>query len=135
MGNHYYLNKKNSINNDKLVQVHVLPQEMIGRSTFGISMYLLKWFPVRLVDKFLLLMSWLLVGDTSQIGLHRPEIGPLELKNLSGKTPVIDVGTLAKIRSGHIKVPFTVLISRAFLVTLLFIMESFDFFFIFLIYQ
>lgn len=85
--------------------MHVLPQEMIGRSTFGLSMSLLKWFPVPLVDKFLLLMSWFSVGDTSRLGLHRPDIGPLELKNLSGKTPVIDVGTLAKIKIGHIKVP------------------------------
>lgn len=87
-----------------MLQVHVLPQEMIGRSTFGLSMCLLKWFPVRLVDQFLLLMSWLMLGDTSQFGLIRPKLGPLELKNVSGKTPVLDVGTLAKIRSGNIKV-------------------------------
>ncbi|GMY36019.1 Indole-3-pyruvate monooxygenase YUCCA2 [Fagus crenata] len=84
--------------------VHVLPQEMLGRSTFGLSMWLLKWFPMRLVDQFLLLMSRLMLGDTSQFGLHRPELGPLELKNKSGKTPVLDVGTLAKIKSGNIKV-------------------------------
>ncbi|KAG9453657.1 hypothetical protein H6P81_006561 [Aristolochia fimbriata] len=40
----------------------------------------------------------------SQFGLRRPEVGPLELKNLTGKTPVLDVGTLAKIRTGQIKV-------------------------------
>ncbi|CAH9090429.1 unnamed protein product [Cuscuta epithymum] len=84
--------------------VHVLPREMLGRSTFGLSMWLLKWLPVRIVDRFLLAVSWLTLGDTSQFGLDRPDIGPLELKNLSGKTPVLDVGTLAKIKSGHIKV-------------------------------
>ncbi|KAG2411010.1 Indole-3-pyruvate monooxygenase [Vigna angularis] len=84
--------------------VHILPQQMFGKSTFGLSMCLLKWFHVRLVDKFLLLMSHLILGDTAQFGLHRPKIGPLELKNLYGKTPVLDVGTLAHIKSGKIKV-------------------------------
>ncbi|KAA8534985.1 hypothetical protein F0562_029988 [Nyssa sinensis] len=84
--------------------VHVLPQEMLGRSTFGVSMWLLKWFPIWLVDEFLLLMSRFMLGDTAQLGFHRPKLGPLELKSMSGKTPVLDVGTLAKIRTGDIKV-------------------------------
>ncbi|XWS26304.1 hypothetical protein CRYUN_Cryun26dG0020600 [Craigia yunnanensis] len=85
-------------------RVHVLPREMLGRSTFGLSMWLLKWLPIRLVDRFLLIVSWLMLGDTARFGLDRPGLGPLELKNLSGKTPVLDVGTLAKIKSGDIKV-------------------------------
>lgn len=89
-----------------MVQVHVLPQQMLGTSTFGLSMWLLNWLPTRLVDHFLLLMSRLMLGDTSRFGLNRPEIGPLELKSKSGKTPVLDVGTLAKIRTGNIKVHF-----------------------------
>ncbi|XP_057739145.1 indole-3-pyruvate monooxygenase YUCCA6-like [Arachis stenosperma] len=84
--------------------VHILPREMLGKSTFGLSMWLLKWFPLRLVDRFLLIVSWLMLGDTSRFGLDRPRLGPLELKNLSGKTPVLDVGTLAKIKGGDIKV-------------------------------
>jgi len=84
--------------------VHVLPREMLGRSTFGLSMWLLKWFPIHLVDRFLLILSWLVLGDTSRLGLHRPSIGPLQLKNSAGKTPVLDIGTLAKIKSGDIKV-------------------------------
>ncbi|PKI66022.1 hypothetical protein CRG98_013607 [Punica granatum] len=84
--------------------VHVLPREMLGRSTFGLSMWLLKWFPMRLVDRFLLLVSWIMLGDTTRFGLDRPTLGPLELKNLYGKTPVLDVGTLAKIKSGDIKI-------------------------------
>jgi hypothetical protein len=77
---------------------------MLGQSTFGLSMWLLKWLPVRLVDRFLLIVSRLMLGDTARFGLDRPELGPIELKNLSGKTPVLDVGTLAKIKSGDIKV-------------------------------
>lgn len=86
------------------VQLHVLPQEMLGRSTFGVSMWLLKWLPMRVVDLFLLVISRLMIGDTNHLGLIRPKLGPLHLKTISGKTPVLDVGTLAKIRTGHIKV-------------------------------
>nr|GEV14273.1 indole-3-pyruvate monooxygenase YUCCA2-like [Tanacetum cinerariifolium] len=84
--------------------LHVLPHEMFGISTFGLSMWLLKWFPVRIVDQLLLFMSHILFGDTSRLGLNRPKLGPLELKGISGKTPVLDVGTLAKIKTGNIKV-------------------------------
>ncbi|GAB2223093.1 hypothetical protein Droror1_Dr00017230 [Drosera rotundifolia] len=84
--------------------VHILPREMLGRSTFGLSMWLLKWLPITLVDSLLLILSWLILGDTSRLGLHRPLMGPLQLKNLSGKTPVLDVGTFDKIKSGDIKV-------------------------------
>ncbi|CAD5166771.1 unnamed protein product [Musa acuminata subsp. malaccensis] len=84
--------------------VHILPREMLGRSTFGLCMWLLKWLPMRTVDRILLLVSRVMLGDTQRYGLRRPRLGPLELKSLSGKTPVLDVGALAKIKSGDIKV-------------------------------
>ncbi|XP_039005000.1 probable indole-3-pyruvate monooxygenase YUCCA4 [Hibiscus syriacus] len=84
--------------------VHVLPREMFEFSTFGIAMALLKWFPVKLVDKLLLLVSSFTLGDTDQTGLRRPKTGPIELKNVTGKTPVLDVGALSQIKSGKIKV-------------------------------
>ncbi|KAH8504268.1 hypothetical protein Peur_046148 [Populus x canadensis] len=84
--------------------VHVLPREMFGMSTFGIAMALLKWLPLRLVDKFLLLVANLILGSTDQLGLKRPKTGPIELKNVTGKTPVLDVGALSQIKSGKIKV-------------------------------
>ncbi|KAL2548388.1 Indole-3-pyruvate monooxygenase YUCCA6 [Forsythia ovata] len=84
--------------------VHILPREMLGKSTFGLSMWLLKWLPISLVDSLLLVVSRLIIGDTAKFGIERPKMGPLQLKNLSGKTPVLDVGTLDKIKSGNIKV-------------------------------
>ncbi|KOM29955.1 hypothetical protein LR48_Vigan843s001700 [Vigna angularis] len=39
-----------------------------------------------------------------KLGLKRRSTGPLELKNTKGKTPVLDLGALTKIRSGDIKV-------------------------------
>ncbi|XP_021757902.1 probable indole-3-pyruvate monooxygenase YUCCA4 [Chenopodium quinoa] len=84
--------------------VHVLPREMFGFSTFGVAMALLKWLPLRLVDKFLLLVANLTLGNTDRLGLRRPKTGPIELKNATGKTPVLDVGALSLIKSGNIEV-------------------------------
>ncbi|CAI9759669.1 unnamed protein product [Fraxinus pennsylvanica] len=84
--------------------VHILPREMFGISTFSITMELLKWLPLRLVDKFLLLVANFTLGNTERLGLRRPKTGPIELKNATGKTPVLDVGALSQIKSGKIKV-------------------------------
>lgn len=86
------------------MQVHILPREMLGQSTFGLSMWLLKWLPIRTVDRLLLILARVILGDTARFGLHRPLLGPLEVKSISGKTPVLDIGTLARIKSGDIKV-------------------------------
>ncbi|CAM8961272.1 unnamed protein product [Rhodiola kirilowii] len=84
--------------------VHVLPREMFGLSTFGIAMGLLKWLPIKLVDRLLLFMANCVIGKTDKHGLRRPKTGPLELKNATGKTPVLDVGALYQIKCGRIKV-------------------------------
>ncbi|URD84609.1 Flavin-binding monooxygenase-like [Musa troglodytarum] len=84
--------------------VHVLPREVLGKSTFELAVLLMKWLPLWLVDKILLWLAWLLLGNVEKHGLRRPSTGPLELKNTQGRTPVLDLGALAKIRSGDIKV-------------------------------
>ncbi|XP_041993070.1 probable indole-3-pyruvate monooxygenase YUCCA4 [Salvia splendens] len=84
--------------------VHILPRDVFGISTFALAMALLKWLPLRLVDKFLLVMATLTLGQTEGFGLPRPKIGPIGLKNATGKTPVLDVGAFTLIKSGKIKV-------------------------------
>ncbi|KAG6391286.1 hypothetical protein SASPL_149039 [Salvia splendens] len=84
--------------------VHILPREMWGVSTFSMAMVLLKWLPLKLVDKFLLVVANLTLGDTARLGLRRPKTGPIELKNATGKSPVLDVGALSLIKSGKIQV-------------------------------
>ncbi|KAF5938884.1 hypothetical protein HYC85_023143 [Camellia sinensis] len=56
--------------------VHILPREMLGKSTFGLSMWLLKWLPLGLVDRLLLIVSRLLLGNTARLGLDRPQVCP-----------------------------------------------------------
>ncbi|CAO2181446.1 unnamed protein product [Urochloa humidicola] len=84
--------------------VHVLPREIMGLSTYKLSMWLLMYLSVQTVDRILLFLTRLVLGDTARFGIPRPSIGPMELKTVSGKTPVLDVGTIAKIKSGDIKV-------------------------------
>ncbi|KAM0827118.1 hypothetical protein ACQ4PT_068406 [Festuca glaucescens] len=86
--------------------VHVLPREMLGVATFSVAAFLLRFLPLRLVDRLLVLLAGLFLGnDLPRLGLRRPATGgPLELKNSSGRTPVLDIGALEKIRAGEIAV-------------------------------
>ncbi|XP_010522520.1 PREDICTED: probable indole-3-pyruvate monooxygenase YUCCA5 [Tarenaya hassleriana] len=84
--------------------VHVLPREILGKSTFEIAMMMMKWLPLWLVDKLLLISAWVILGNSAKYGLKRPEMGPMELKGTTGKTPVLDIGALDKIKSGHVRV-------------------------------
>jgi indole-3-pyruvate monooxygenase len=82
----------------------VLPREILGKSTFELAVTLMKRLPIWMVDKILLVLTRMILGNIEKYGIKRPCIGPLELKNTSGKTPVLDIGALEKIRSGKIKV-------------------------------
>ncbi|KAI7743598.1 hypothetical protein M8C21_000797, partial [Ambrosia artemisiifolia] len=84
--------------------VHVLPREIFGKSTFDMAVLLMKWLPLWLVDNILLILTWLILGNTQSYGIKRPSLGPLQLKNKHGKTPVLDIGAFERIRSGDIKV-------------------------------
>uniref|UniRef100_M8BGX5 Flavin-containing monooxygenase n=1 Tax=Aegilops tauschii TaxID=37682 RepID=M8BGX5_AEGTA len=84
--------------------VHVLPREVMGKSTFELATLLMAWLPLWFVDKVMVFLSWLILGNLAGFGIRRPAIGPLTLKNKYGKTPVLDTGALAKIRSGDITV-------------------------------
>uniref|UniRef100_A0A0D9WY99 Flavin-containing monooxygenase n=1 Tax=Leersia perrieri TaxID=77586 RepID=A0A0D9WY99_9ORYZ len=84
--------------------VHVLPREMLGVATFSVAVFLLRFLPLWLVDRILVVLAWLFLGDLAKLGITRPSRGPLELKNSKGRTPVLDIGALARIRSGEIVV-------------------------------
>ncbi|XP_020095377.1 probable indole-3-pyruvate monooxygenase YUCCA5 [Ananas comosus] len=84
--------------------IHVLPREVLGKSTFEMAVLLMKWLPLWLVDKILLLLARIVLGNVEKLGLKRPKNGPLELKNTQGRTPVLDIGALEKIKKAEIKV-------------------------------
>lgn len=81
------------------MQFHVLTREMVF-----LGMKLLKYFPVNVVDNFILLNAKLVFGNLSKRGIHRPNQGPFAFKAATGKTPVIDRGAVEKIQAGEIEV-------------------------------
>ncbi|XP_051128000.1 probable indole-3-pyruvate monooxygenase YUCCA5 [Andrographis paniculata] len=84
--------------------VHVLPREILGKSTFELAVWMTKWLPVWAVDKMLVAAARLSLGNIEKYGVKRPSMGPLQLKNTIGKTPVLDMGTLSRIKSGDIRI-------------------------------
>ena len=68
------------------------------------GMVMLKFLPVKLVDMMTLLSGKLKFGDLSKYGFHRPKQGPFLIKQLTGRSPTIDVGCIDKIKIGQIKV-------------------------------
>ncbi|KAM5568994.1 putative indole-3-pyruvate monooxygenase YUCCA10 [Rosa sericea] len=80
-------------------QLHVLSREIVR-----IGMVLLDFLPVNMVDKFVSFLAKFNYSDLPNYGIHQPTEGPFLYKALTGKTPVIDRGTIKKIRSGKIKV-------------------------------
>lgn len=89
---------------DSNQQTHILPREICGKSTFLVAMMLMKNLPIWLTDRLLVGYTYLTLGDTASVGIPRPTKGPMQLKEVSGKTPILDVGTLAAIKSGQVKV-------------------------------
>lgn len=86
------------------LQTHILPREICGKSTFLVAMVLMKSLPVWLTDRLLVAYTFLTLGDTASVGIPRPSEGPMSMKETSGKTPILDVGTFAAIKSGQVKV-------------------------------
>ncbi|WCJ34923.1 Flavin-binding monooxygenase family protein [Euphorbia peplus] len=78
---------------------HVVTKEMIY-----LGMILLKYIPLKYVDALVALWARFKYGDLSPYGIRRPSIGPFSSKVKIGRTPVIDVGTVGKIRTREIKV-------------------------------
>ncbi|KAL8481877.1 hypothetical protein ACS0TY_028140 [Phlomoides rotata] len=83
-----------------IIQAHVLDETMVR-----ISMVMMQYFPLYLVDVVAVMLSKWKYGNLSDCGMERPEGGgPYYLKRTTGRTPVIDLGTIRKIRENKIKI-------------------------------
>ncbi|XP_076905886.1 putative indole-3-pyruvate monooxygenase YUCCA11 [Bidens hawaiensis] len=78
--------------------IHVLSKELVQ-----LGMYILKYIPCSFVDKMVLMLSKLLYGDLGVYGIQRPFKGPFTIKKETGRSPIIDVGTISKIKTGDIE--------------------------------
>lgn len=85
------------------LQVHLLTENIVK---FG--MLLLKFgLPIKFVDIITSTLGRLRYGNVSKYGLQTPKEGPFFNKLTTGRSPTIDVGTVDKIKSGHVKVRTT----------------------------
>ena len=83
--------------------VNIVHRDVLGRPTQRTSI-LLGRLPPRLGHTLTGWLRDLTVGDLSHWGLRTPRTSPLAQLREEGRTPVIDVGTLARIRAGDIRV-------------------------------
>jgi indole-3-pyruvate monooxygenase len=83
--------------------IHVAPRDVLGNPSQNTNILLNK-LPVGVADTIATTILRLIVGDLSPYGIHRPKEGPNAQILKYGRIPLIDVGTIAHIKSGEISV-------------------------------
>lgn len=83
--------------------VHVVPRDAFSLPAQRVTI-LMSRLPVRLADKLSEPLRRLTIGDLRPWGIQRPEVGPLELLETTGRVPLVDIGTIALIKQGAITV-------------------------------
>ncbi len=83
--------------------VNIVPRDIFGRPTQRTAL-LLEHLPTRLGDAVGRVLRRLTVGDLSRWGIETPSVSPAAQLRRTGKAPVLDVGTVARIRRGAIRV-------------------------------
>jgi cation diffusion facilitator CzcD-associated flavoprotein CzcO len=83
--------------------VQVLPRDLLGFPILAWAI-LYRHFPARLVDAINAPILRLAIGDIETLGFRRASKGPRQMVEEDGRVPLIDIGTLAKIRDGSIRI-------------------------------
>jgi cation diffusion facilitator CzcD-associated flavoprotein CzcO len=83
--------------------VQILPRDLLGFPILAWAI-LYRRLPARLVDFINAPILRLAIGPIEKLGLRRASKGPRRMVEEDGRVPLIDVGTLDKIRDGSIRV-------------------------------
>jgi indole-3-pyruvate monooxygenase len=83
--------------------VNVLPRDIFGIPVVATAR-VARLLPPRVADTINAPLRRLLLGDLRPFGLRPPPYGPLTQIARTGRIPLIDVGTLALIKSGQIAI-------------------------------
>ncbi|WP_168879277.1 flavin-containing monooxygenase [Rhizobium sp. P28RR-XV] len=83
--------------------VNIVPREIFGVASATIAIVQQR-FPYRMVDAFNAPFLNLRYREIEELGLKRSRQGPLTRMIEQGRTPLIDIGTIAKIGDGRIRV-------------------------------
>jgi cation diffusion facilitator CzcD-associated flavoprotein CzcO len=83
--------------------VQILPRDLLGFPILAWAI-LYQQLPARFVDIINAPILRLALGSMEELGLRRAAKGPRQMVEEDGRVPLIDVGTLGKIRDGSIKI-------------------------------
>ena len=83
--------------------VQILPRELLGFPILAWAI-LYRRLPARVVDFVNAPILRLAIGRMEDLGLRRAAKGPRQMVEEDGRVPLIDIGTLDRIRDGSIKV-------------------------------
>jgi cation diffusion facilitator CzcD-associated flavoprotein CzcO len=83
--------------------VQILPRDLLGFPILSWAI-LYRNLPARLVDVVNAPVLRLALGNFEKFGLRRAAKGPRQMVEEDRRVPLIDIGTLARIRDGSIKV-------------------------------
>jgi NADPH-dependent 2,4-dienoyl-CoA reductase/sulfur reductase-like enzyme len=84
--------------------VHVTPRDLLGIPAQINALYLASRLPPRVADALSLALIDRTLGDLSPWGLRRPARGPITQLLEEKRVPLVDVGTVALIQQGKIRV-------------------------------
>jgi hypothetical protein len=83
--------------------VNIVPRDVLSRPTQLTAMMAAR-LPEKIGDRLGVMMRRITVGDLSAHGLEMSELPPSAQLRVYGRTPVMDVGTVARIKSGQIRI-------------------------------
>lgn len=83
--------------------VNIVPRDVLGRPTQLAAMMTAR-LPEKLGDRLGVMMRRVTVGDLSAVGIEAPELPPAAQLRVHGQTPVMDIGTVKRIKAGEIRV-------------------------------
>ena len=84
--------------------VNVIPRDLFGIPILKISLLLMSKLPVKLADAIANTLMHLKFGDLTRLGLKKKLYGVFEQIKKEQTVPLLDIGTIQHIRSGHIKI-------------------------------
>ncbi|KAG4916590.1 hypothetical protein AAZX31_19G193200 [Glycine max] len=80
------------------------PVHFLSRDMMYYASLMLNYLSLSTVEKVLVMVSKVVYGDLSEYGIPYPSEGPFTMKMKYAKFPIIDVGTVKKIKSREIQV-------------------------------
>jgi hypothetical protein len=83
--------------------VNVVPREILHLSIVSVSIALSR-LPARIADALAAPLLRLTIGDLSKLGFRQAPSGPITQIKTKSRVPLIDIGTIALIRAGHIDI-------------------------------